>query len=151
MVCARQTTDHDLESVIPDKKRKTVIFAISCGHVVFYVIKRCKNFLWLFYSRNGFGEFIYEFGLWLFVKRRYCVQVGRHGLPMRVQFVSNPEGLRGDNVRRGPLLEVLVTTLFGSPGSGSKLIRILDRHQQECWMVRNGPLPRSHRAEELRH
>ena len=61
-----------------------------------------------------------------------CASWKRRVSPMRVQYVSNPEGPIGDNVRRGPLLEVLVSTLFGAPGSGSELIRILDRHQQEC-------------------
>ena len=51
---------------------------------------------------------------------------------MRVQYVFVLEGPIGDNVRRGLLLEVLVSTLFGAPVSGSELIRILDRHQQEC-------------------
>ena len=54
--CAFLTTDHDPASVIPDKKRKSVIFVILCGPMFFGIYNRRKSFPFtFFYLRNVFG------------------------------------------------------------------------------------------------
>ena len=56
-ICALLTTDHDPASVFPDKKRKSLIFVILCGPIVFWeLITAATIFSFFFYLRNGLQE-----------------------------------------------------------------------------------------------
>ena len=49
-ICARRATDHEPASVLPDKRRKSVIFAILCGPIVSGINNRC-NFSFLLLTK----------------------------------------------------------------------------------------------------
>ena len=64
--CAPRTTDHDPKSVIPDKKRKSIIFVISCGHGVFGIHNLCYMFSVIFLTYEMVLELICDLHLNLF-------------------------------------------------------------------------------------